>query len=138
MNCFDYYILRKRYTIADLINPKASLSKKDRQSIKVLIVDDDEFMYEDSLRRVGFNIQKYDDIESIEAAEAYHIIICDVCGVGKKFLSPKEGAYVLNRLKNTYPMKEFAVYSGSLFNADLTSSLQNIQIIKKDQPSVTS
>lgn len=135
MNLFKYYILRKRYTISDLVNPKALLSEQDRHSVKVLIVDDEEFTYEDSLRRAGFNIQKYDDIESTEAVEAFHIVICDVRGVGKKFKSQQEGAFVLSRLKQKYPMKEFAVYSGSLFNTDLTETLQNIHIIKKDQPS---
>ena len=61
MNIFKYYILRKRYTISDLVNPKALLSEQDRQAVKVLIVDDEEFTYVDSLRRVGFNIQKYDE-----------------------------------------------------------------------------
>lgn len=135
MNFINYYILRKRYTISDLVNPKAILTEQDRNAVKVLIVDDEEFTYEDSLRRAGFNIKKYDDIESIEAANAFHIVICDIRGVGKKFKSQQEGAFVLSCLKKRYPMKEFAVYSGSLFNTDLTETLQNIHIIKKDQPS---
>lgn len=135
MNMFDYYILKKRYSITDLVNPKSLLSELDRNAIKVLIVDNEEFMYEESLRRLGFNIQKYNDIESLETAEAFHIVICDVRGVGKKFKSPNEGAFVLNQLKKKYPMKEFAVYSGSLFNTEVTEDLQDINIITKDQPS---
>lgn len=133
MNKFDYYILKKRYSITDLVNPKTLLSERDRNSIKVLIVDNEDFVYENSLRRLGFNIQKYDDIESLETAEAFHIVICDIRGVGKKFKSPNEGAFVLSQLKKKYPMKEFAVYSGSLFNTELTEDLQDINIITKDQ-----
>ena len=54
MNFINYYILRKRYTISDLVNPKAILTEQDRHAVKVLIVDDEEFIYVDSLRRAGF------------------------------------------------------------------------------------
>ena len=135
MNFFKYYILRKRYTISDLQDPRTALNATDRNLVKILIVDDDVFNHEDRLRRLGFNIQKYDDIESLEAAEAFQVIICDVKGVGKKFGSQIEGAFVLNQLKKAYPMKEYAVYSSSLYNSEMTTALQGISIINKDQPS---
>lgn len=132
MNWFEYHILKRRFTIANLHDPKAILSKKDRNVVRILIIDDNDFERQDQLRRLGFNIQKYDDIESLETAEAFHIVISDIKGVGSKFGSPQEGAFVLNQLKIKYPMKEFAVYSGSLYNTEISSSLQGINIINKD------
>ena len=132
MNWFDYYILKRRYTIANLHDPKAALSEEDRGLVKILIIDDNYFEKKENLHNLGFQIQKYDDIESLEAAEAFHIVISDIKGVGAKFGSPKEGAFVLNQLKKKYPMKEFAVYSGSLYNTEISSSLQGINIINKD------
>lgn len=135
MNFFKYYILRQRYQITDLQDPRTVLTATDRNKVKILIVDDDVFNHEERLRRLGFNILKYDDIESLEGVEAFQIVICDVKGVGKKFGSSLEGAFVLNQLKQAYPMKEYAVYSSSLYNPEMTSALQGISIIKKDQPS---
>ena len=132
MNWFDYHILKRRYTIANLHDPKAALSEEDRGLVKILIIDDKDFEKKENLHNLGFQIQKYDDIESLEAAEAFHIVISDIKGVGAKFGSPKEGAFVLNQLKKKYPMKEFAVYSGSLYNTEISSSLQGINIINKD------
>lgn len=133
MNWFRYYILQQRYTIQDLKNPKSILSEKDRSMVKILIIDNEEFTKENSLRRLGYNIQKYDDLESLEAAQAFHIIISDVSGVGVKLGSPQEGAFLLNQLRKKYPMKEFAVYSGKLYNTEMTELIQGMNIIQKDQ-----
>lgn len=72
------------------------------------------------------------DIQDILSAEAYPIVICDIKGVGKKFGSKKEGAYVIEELKKHYPFKQYAIYSGSMNQFGLMTFPQGVYLINKD------
>lgn len=106
--------------------------ESQRGSFKIAVIDDDDFVYEGKLRKLGFNIDKYDDITNLEMVSAYNIIISDIKGVGKHFNSEFEGAFLLYELKKKYPFKAFAAYTSSSYDIRINTFLAGIEIIKKD------
>lgn len=133
MNWFLHKVLRQKYTIKDLSDPRSVLKEIDKSKIKILFIDDEDFLYEKELKNLGYYIQTKKDISALEEAEGFDVIISDVKGVGKSFKSELEGAFVLNRLKEKYPFKVYAVYSSKLFDNKTTEHLKGISNIKKDQ-----
>lgn len=120
------------FDLDDLRNANLALKSNLRENVKVIIIDDDEFVYLNELRKLHFNVTHVTDIEDLYSVEAYPIVICDIRGVGKKIGSSNEGAYVVNQLQKNYPFKQYAVYTGSSYNTELTSMLKDVSIIKKD------
>lgn len=129
-----YLSLGKNYTIKDLNTPTLKVrgigSMRDKH--KIVIIDDEPFIYYEELRTMGFNIIKKDDITHLEDIEAYSIVISDIKGVGKKFSSRFEGAMLIRELKKKYPFKIFAAYTGSTYDPMINSYLEGVYIIKKD------
>lgn len=126
------FFCRKRLTINDLNTVASVYNRVQRDRFKIAIIDDEDFVYLERLRNLGFNITKYDDIHDLNMLESYDIIISDIKGVGKSFNSDVEGAFILHELKKKYPYKEFAAYTGSAFDIKINNYLSGIQIIKKD------
>ncbi len=122
----------KLYTTKDLNTPRRKMVNAYRSMINVVIVDDEEFVYLEELRKSGFSLVKYDDVPDLQSLEAYPVIICDIKGVGKAFKSPFEGAYLIRELRKKYPFKVLAAYTGSTYDISINSYLEGIQIIKKD------
>ncbi|OJV91800.1 MAG: hypothetical protein BGO34_06695 [Bacteroidia bacterium 44-10] len=120
------------YTTKDLNTPRRKMVSAYRSKVNVAIVDDEEFVYLDELRRSGFSLVKYDDVPDLQSLEAYPAIICDIKGVGKAFKSPFEGAYLIRELRKKYPFKVLAAYTGSTYDISINSYLEGIHIIKKD------
>ena len=56
----------------------------------------------DILQRHKFDIDKFDDIENIESLNAYDIILCDIQGVGTKFNTSYQGAYLVKEIYKRY------------------------------------
>ena len=125
-------VYEKFHELSELKTAKLALKKNYREEIKILIVDDEEFLYYNELRNAKFNITKVDDIQDPLSAALYPIVICDIKGVGKKFGSKKEGAYVIEELKKRYPFKQYAIYSGSMNQFGLMTFPQGVYPINKD------
>src|SRR5690554_2440279 len=106
----------KLYTTKDLNTPRRKMVSAYRSMINVVIVDDEEFVYLEELRRSGFSLSKYDDVPDLQSLEAYPVIICDIKGVGKAFKSRFEGAYLIRELRKKYPFKVLAAYTGSTYD----------------------
>lgn len=120
------------YKIQDLnVFHKKKLSYS-RDKTKVVIIDDEDFVFFEELRRSGFNITQYHDVEDLQTLGEFDVIICDIKGVGKKFNTKSEGAYLLRELKKKYPYKVFAAYTGSSHKLHINEYLDGISIIKKD------
>lgn len=124
--------LFKKYTINDLNSPSIKSRRIDRNSYRIVIIDDESFENDDRLRRVGFNVSVFSDIEDIRFLSEYDIVICDIKGVGKKLSEETGGALLLNEAKKTYPYKMYAAYSGSYQNIIVNEYLDGVKIIKKD------
>ncbi len=69
----------------------------------------------DILQRHKFDIDKFDDIENIESLNAYDIILCDIQGVGTKFNTSYQGAYLVKEIYKRYPFKIIIAYTGSRY-----------------------
>lgn len=108
--------------------------KKDlRKKVKFLVIDDEPFVYLEKLRNAKFNITQLSDISDLHAISEYQVIICDINGVGKAFSNKYGGAFVLNQMKQLYPEKQFAYYSGNpVYTKEIINLLDNITSIPKD------
>jgi len=102
----------KPKSIKDLDIPTLKLKTIDRINIPILVIDDNEFEYLDHLKTHRFDLTYFDDIQSIESAKEYEIILCDINGVGKRFESKYEGAHVIAELHKKYPFKTIIAYTG--------------------------
>ena len=126
-------IIGKVYTISDLNTANNAFSLIDIKSkIRILIIDDEEFVYKEALREENYNIKCIYNIDDLCAVSEYPIVICDIKGVGTNFSKEKEGAYVVSELKKKYPFKQIAVYSGLDYKLDSLNDLDGIIRVKKD------
>ena len=122
----------KRYTIKDLNTPSRKIKSASRDRFKIAIIDDEDFVFLEELRKSGFDIRKYDDALDLQMFDSYPIIICDIKGVGKDFKSPMGGAFLIRELKKKYPLKAYAAYTGSTYDISIHNYLEGVSIIKKD------
>ena len=122
----------KRYTIKDLNTPSRKIKSASRDRFKIAIIDDEDFVFLEELRKSGFDIRKYDDALDLQMFDSYPIIICDINGVGKDFKSPMGGAFLIRELKKKYPLKAYAAYTGSTYDISINNYLEGVSIIKKD------
>lgn len=99
-------------SIKDLDKPSLKLNQVDRIKIPILIIDDNDFEYLDFLKNHRFDLTYFPDIQSIESAKEYEIILCDINGVGKKFESKYEGAHIISEIHKKYPFKTIIAYTG--------------------------
>ena len=114
---FEYFTIGKPEDIRDLraISSNTSVS---RNEIPIAVVDNEEFEWEDELRRCNFFINQYEDVSSIRDLSEYPIVLCDIDGVGQNFGSDYEGAYIIKELKRRYPNKIIVAYSAYSFKPD--------------------
>ena len=110
------------YTISDLpevIALQQPISVTDlRQQANILIIDDQDFIAEDFLRKNGFNITHKKDIDTIKDVAPYAVVLCDIRGVGVQLGSTKEGAFIIKEIKANFPNKQVVAYTASSFNTE--------------------
>lgn len=98
------------------------LEAKSRTEIAVL--DDNHFSPKEALVNHKFRIVELGpDIRSIDQISAYHIIICDVAGVGRAFGSNLEGAHLVTEIRKAYPDKFLMAYTGLTYSLAITNAL---------------
>lgn len=109
------------------INPLELSKLKDK--FEILIIDDNTPAIVESLRRSGFRIRDFKDIETIETVEPYPIIACDIEGIGKNFRpgSKNGGIHVLREIRKHYPDKYLIQYSTK--SQDIDESLTQADVI---------
>lgn len=90
----------------------------ERNQYNIAIIDDQVFPLYDSLRKHGFTITKFNDIQDINELKSFEIIICDIRGVGQFFQSRYEGAHIVKEIHRKFPNKYLIVFSGSTFNVE--------------------
>lgn len=127
------------YSIQDL-NDDFSLAyprstKELRSKVETLIIDDEDLILEDYLRKNGFNISHKKDIESIKDVAEYAIILCDIRDVGKALGATMEGAFLVREIKNNYPNKQVVAYTGSAYDASFNNYMSYADdVISKGLP----
>lgn len=81
--------------------------------MSVLIIDDDEFIYANLLKKRGIHITQKRDIRSLSEVEPFDIVICDVEGVGQMMNLSFGGALIAAMIKERYPEKKVIIHSAS-------------------------
>lgn len=87
-----------------------------RKYASILVIDDNEFAPESSLKRNGYQIQHKIDLDTIKDVEPYDIILCDISGVGKKLGFKNEGAFIIREIHASYPNKRIIAYTSYTYN----------------------
>lgn len=130
MNIFNFW---KRKTVDDLQTSHHFNYRSLRQRIKILIIDDVEFQYLETIRRHGYNPTYVKDIDDIALVESYDVILCDIKGVGKQFGSKYEGAHIIMEIHKSYPFKIIIGYTGHQFDAEYNKFFSICDVmVKKD------
>lgn len=125
-----FVIMKKRYRLEDLnaIEYSNQNTRNERRDIKIAIIDDEDIPFLESLKNSGFNVQHYRDIDNFDMLSDYQIIISDIDGVGVKFSSEYQGAYILKEIKKLYPDKFLIAMSSKIYNISFSEILENADI----------
>lgn len=125
MKLWNFYYIR--YSLADIPDIAAYLQtngiKDLRQHANILIIDDEEVVFEPYLQKNGFRITHKKDIDTILDVADYTVILCDIRGVGACLGYDKEGAYLIKEIKANYPDKQVVAYTGSSFDTTYNTYL---------------
>lgn len=103
----------------DQLNQQGNELLIDRANIKIAIIDDMDVPYLDSLQRSGYNVRHYRDIEDFDMLKSYSVIVCDIKGVGQKFKSKLEGAYIIKEARRLYPEKYIIAMSSAVYKINV-------------------
>lgn len=106
--------LIKSLTLDDLPKITPTLQAL-RQKATILIIDDQEFVYESGLRNSQFNITIHTKWNDIRDVEPYDVIVSDNHGV-VNLTDGSDGLTMVNQGRKLYPDKNFALYSGNLLD----------------------
>ena len=130
---------KKRYYLEQL-NEQGNDLLIDRNNIKIAIIDDMDVPYLESLRASGFNVRHYRDIEDFDMLKPYSVIVCDILGVGKKFASKYQGAYIIQEARKLYPEKYIIAMSSAVYKLNLAKiiSIADDKIIRDSDTDVVS
>lgn len=108
------HIMFLKYRIDDLVGD-GSITPKSisqlKQEVKILVIDDNEFAFLAPLSKYEFRMTQKNDLTTLDDAEAYDVILCDIRGVGKFLASDYDGAMLIQQLKGKYPEKIIVAYS---------------------------
>jgi CheY-like chemotaxis protein len=93
-----------------------------KKRTKILVIDDNDFVYMSLFKKDGYSIEKWDDIKDLPKLESGHfdIILLDIEGVGMK-QSKDQGFGVLQHLRQVNPSQIIVAYS----NADWSLKYQD-------------
>lgn len=115
------------------LNDLESRISQKRKAFRILVIDDEAFSYIENLERNQFDITHVSDITAISTVEPYHIILCDLVGVGKKLNPILQGAHIISEIKKSYPEKITIAYTGGPNNDLMINSMKVADnSIKKD------
>lgn len=89
-----------------------------RKHTNMLVIDDNDFTPEGYLKANGYQLSHKTDIDTIKDVEPYDIVLCDICGVGKRLGYAKEGAFIIREIHENYPNKRIIAYTSNTYDAD--------------------
>lgn len=112
-----FFTLGLPKSLRDLDTFSVRMKTIERNKIPILVVDDEDFVYEDHLKQHRFDLTHFDDVDAVEVVKEYEIILCDIAGVGKRFNSKYQGAHVIGEIRKKYPFKTIIAYTGQTHDA---------------------
>jgi CheY-like chemotaxis protein len=85
-----------------------------KKRARILVIDDNDFAYEQLFTRDGYTIEKWDDIENLEKLENnyFDLILLDIQGVGQNE-SEEEGFGILKHIRSKSPAQIVIAFSNS-------------------------
>jgi len=89
---------------------------------RLLVIDDQEFIYDQLFKKYGYNLDKWDDVVDLSKLEQnyYDIIMLDVQGVGIT-LSSDQGLGVLRHIREKSPAQLVIAFSNAEFSLKYNS-----------------
>lgn len=99
--------------------PVKELTPEELDEIKlkarIAFVDDEEISHVERLRRDGYSITQFDDIDNIDdfLRKKYHVVILDIQGVGQSISPQSEGWGILKYLKGANPHLVIIMFTGA-------------------------
>lgn len=111
--------------------PLSSLTEnqfdKAKFKARIAFVDDEEIANVERLRKDGYNIVHFSDIDNIDdfVRREYHVIILDIQGVGKNLTPNKEGWGILKYLKEEHPHIVVIMFTGADWSITQYHTLAN-------------
>lgn len=91
-------------------------------SLKIAIIDDEEFIYKDAVQSKGHKVVQFDSyfekkgkresLTPIDLAK-FDVILCDINGVDAGVYSGSDGLSVMKDIREKYPLHVVAAYTGS-------------------------
>jgi hypothetical protein len=116
-----------------LLHQLAQSAFDKRKQADILVIDDKGFSYKELLNQHHFHVTHWTDIEDVRAVRDYPIILCDIKGVGAKFGSKYEGAYVIEEIKKHFPHKVLIGYSTYSLEPSFNKFLRYCdEVVEKD------
>ena len=86
-----------------------------RKRSRILVIDDEDFLYIDLFKSHGYNIEQRDDVDSLNGLieDPYDVILLDIQGVGRKVSPNDQGLGILRYIKERAPAQMVVAYSAS-------------------------
>jgi hypothetical protein len=129
-------IFRSNAEIQNYLHRAAHLQtiKSRRAAVRIAVVDDEPFAPQANLQSYGYVISPIGDIKNLDEVSGFHMVLCDVMGVGRHFDTKLQGASLIGEIKNAYPEKIVVAYTGAALNdrAARLASERADRTIKKD------
>lgn len=93
-----------------------------KKRARLLVIDDQEFVYQDLFKGDGYVMDKWEDVEDLTKLEQnyFDLILLDVQGVGQK-ISAEQGLGVLQHIRRKAPAQLVIAFS----NADYSLKYQD-------------
>jgi CheY-like chemotaxis protein len=80
---------------------------------KIAVVDDQHFAIKPALELLGYRVTELGDINTLDQLTSFEVVLCDIQGVGAKFLSEQQGAFVIKEIRRQFPEKYIVAFSGA-------------------------
>lgn len=91
-----------------------------RTSVRILLIDDEEFGALPNLKNNSFKVVRVDGVDRIDEVQDFAVVMVDLQGVGKNLSPAGQGAHLIQQIKKAYPEKYVIAYTGGA-TAALTS-----------------
>jgi hypothetical protein len=112
---FGYKFIPEPMNLNDL-SAAVELSPTSSKAVhQILVIDDKDVPQVTILRDRGYNLKHVSDIEDFNFLENYDLIMCDIRGIGSRFASDLEGAYVAKKTKEIFPYKKVVLFTGDQY-----------------------
>lgn len=84
-----------------------------RKRARILVIDDQEFPFTELLKRDGYDIDRWAEVESLsKLTDGYFdVLLLDINGVGLKESPRRQGLGILEHVKHSNPAQQVILYS---------------------------